>query len=170
MNDPIDTCNPNVPDCAPEDAPVYGPYTYELPARNFVQMESASIYSLGYNLAGRLTDYDNQATTITQQLDNSSISDSSEGNVRPVGRDHRYVHAQNAVSYHTESMKGNKKLIEEFRTGMDRLSRLTRLIVHEIGGIDAQNSMSMADLEEKTGLNKDNAHKLPRIDAPGPNN
>lgn len=170
MNDPIDTCNVNVPDCAPEDQPVLGPYTYELPPTRFVAMESASIYSLGYNLAGRLTDYDTRAQVIAQQLDNSSISDSSEGSVRPLGRDQRYVHVQNAVTYHEESMAGTKELMNKFREGMDNLSRLTRIIVHEIGGVDAQSAMTMEQLEAKTGLNAQNATRVEPITVPGQNN
>lgn len=162
------TCNTNVEDCAPYEAPVYGPRaTPSLHAATFVEMESASIYSLGYNLAGRLGDFDRNVELIKGQLTNNTEYDAAQGEVNPIARDKRWVHAVNAANYHTESMKGNAELLKTFRDGMDRLSRLTRIIVNEVGGIDAQNKMTMEDLEVKTGLNKNNATTVDHTYSPG---
>ena len=162
MNEPpvSDTppmCGPTVEDPGPQGQDGQDPTYLDLPQGQHVAMEAGSIYALGYNMAGRLKDFDEKVKVISQQLTNNQASEGGVScEIQPVGRDGRWVHVQNAATYHTKSMQGNETLIQNFRTGMDRVSRITRLIVNEIGGIDAQNNMTLKDLEDTTGLNDKN--------------
>lgn len=122
-----------------------------------LMMEPGSIYALGFNMSKRLVSFQEKSLKIGGSLQNYTRP-MNQGEVKPLGQDPRWVHVQSAVSYHTEAMDGNHTLIDNFYEGMDRVSRLTRIITHEIGGVDAQNAMTMKDLEEKTGLNDDNAY------------
>lgn len=137
-----------------------------LPEGKHVAMDSGSIYALGYNMAGRTKDFEEQSLYIGGKLQNYRLPE-NQGEVKPLGQDERWSHVQNAVSYHSRAMEGNHTLIDNFRMGMDRVSKLTRIIVHEVGGVDAQNKMTLDDLETKTGLNKDNAYVADYTQSPG---
>lgn len=140
--------------------------TDSLPQGKHVAMDPGSIYALGYNMAGRLKDFDEQSLHIGGKLQNYKLPE-NQGEVRPIGQDERWAHVQNAVKYHSEAMNGTHTLIDNFRNGMDRVSRLTRIIVNDVGGVDAQNKMTLKDLEEKTGLNEQNKYVADYTGNPG---
>ncbi|HZE39021.1 MAG TPA: hypothetical protein VE172_09455 [Stackebrandtia sp.] len=123
----------------------------KMPKRDASTMVDVStVYGVGMNMQNGLQDYDKQSQYCDTKLTNAG----PKGGVVPLGRDPRYLGVQTAVSYHSTCMESAKKLAQDFRTGTDRLARITRKITLELNYTDEQGgaNLDLKKLCDVTGL------------------